>query len=45
MPIHLRRFYIKKLVDTKKQEADQHDAATKGQKSSGTKIDRPGIRR
>ena len=45
LPIHLRRFYIRKLVDTKKQEADQHENATKGPKSSGPKIDRPGIRR
>jgi hypothetical protein len=44
LPIHLRRFYIRKLVDTKKQEADQHENASKGQKSSGPKIDRPGIR-
>ena len=45
LPIHLRRFYIKKLADTKKQEADQQENASKGSKSMGPKIDRPGIRR
>lgn len=45
MPIYLRRFYIKKLVDTKKQEADQHENTVKGGKSAGPRIDRPGIRR
>jgi hypothetical protein len=45
LPIYLRRFYIKKLADTKKQEADHHESAIKGQKNGGPKIDRPGIRR
>ena len=45
MPVYLRRFYIKKLVDTKKQEAEQHENAAKGAKSGGPKIDRPGIRK
>lgn len=45
LPIYLRRFYIKKLVDTKKNEADQQESASKGSKSSAPKIDRPSIRR
>jgi hypothetical protein len=45
MPVYLRRFYIKKLVDTKKNEATQHETASKGAKSSAPKIDRPAIRR
>lgn len=45
LPVFLRRFYIKKLSDTKKQEADQNESASKPQKNAGPKIDRPGIRR
>jgi hypothetical protein len=41
MPIYLRRFYIKKLVDVKKQESAQYESASKNTKSP-SKISRPG---
>lgn len=45
MPVYLRRFYIKKIIDVKKQEADQQENSTKMSKTSTAKIDRPAIRR
>lgn len=45
LPVFLRRFYIKKLADAKKQEAEQHENAAKGNKGGKPKIDRPGISR
>lgn len=45
LPVYLRKFYMKKLVDIKSQEAEQYKSASKGPKSSGPKIDRAGIRR
>jgi len=45
LPVYLRQFYLKKLVDIKKQEADQHESAGKAQKSSPKKPDRVGINR
>ena len=41
MPIYLRNFYLKKLVDTKKEEKEQVDKANK----SSSNIQRPNIRR
>jgi hypothetical protein len=29
MPVHIRMFYIQKLIDTKKEEKEQMDKATK----------------
>ena len=40
MPTNLRSFYIKKLVDAKKQEAEANKAASEGKESSG-KVTRP----
>ena len=40
MPTNLRSFYIKKLVDAKKAEADANKAASEG-KGSGSKIAKP----
>ena len=39
----MRRFYLRKLTTTKEQEAAQHEAASKGSKSSvpGHQVDRP----
>ena len=45
LPVYLRRFYLKKLVDAKKQETDQHDSAAKGKESGTKKLDRLGINR
>ena len=45
MPIHLRRFYLRKLTSVKQEEAKQHEASMKGNKSGGPKIDRPGVHR
>jgi hypothetical protein len=42
LPIYLRRFYIRKLVDEKAKEAKQYESNSK---PSAGKIDRPGIRR
>lgn len=40
MPTNMRSFYIKKLIDTKKAEADANKAASEG-KGGGTKIAKP----
>lgn len=40
MPTNLRAFYIKKLIDAKKQEAEANKAASEGKSSSG-KIAKP----
>jgi hypothetical protein len=45
LPIYLRRFYLKKLVDVKKQESSQTTDAGKGQKGGVQKTDRVGINR
>jgi hypothetical protein len=45
LPVHLRHFYIKKLLDAKKQESDQMNSSSKLQGGAGPKIDRPGIRK
>lgn len=46
LPIYLRRFYIHKLIEYKKQEAEKHKEASGGAgKSKGPKIDRPAIKR
>jgi hypothetical protein len=34
MPVYLRNFYLKQLYDTKKQEAEATQSATKGKKPS-----------
>ena len=44
MPVHLRKFYLNKLVSLKKQEAQQNEAASGGQKSTPS-IARPNIKR
>lgn len=42
MPVHMRRFYLRKLTSTKEQEAKQHEAAQKGSNQGAPpKIDRP----
>lgn len=45
MPIHMRRFYLRKLTSVKEQEASQHEAANKvgdvGNSKGTPKIDRP----
>jgi hypothetical protein len=38
MPIHLRNFYFKKLVDFKKKEAEEMKAAQSKAKSSKVRI-------
>jgi hypothetical protein len=43
MPVHLRRFYLHKLVAVKQEEAKQHEAAMKGSGKSGGKLSRPGV--
>ena len=43
MPIYLRNFYYKKLLDTKKEEQKQSEKATNKVKSQG--ISRPSIPR
>jgi len=35
MPIHWRRFYMKKLVELKKKEKEEYDKANKKRPSSG----------
>jgi len=45
LPVYLRRFYLKKLVDAKKQEASQQDVASRPGNSPGKKLDRVGINR
>jgi hypothetical protein len=35
MPIHWRRFYMKKLIDLKKKEKEEHDKVSKKRPSSG----------
>lgn len=44
MPVHMRRFYLRKLTSVKEQEASQHQHTnSKGDPSHGTppKVDRP----
>lgn len=42
MPVHMRRFFIRKLTSTKQEEAAQHEAASKGGSKGGPpKVDRP----
>lgn len=38
MPIHLRKFYFKKLVDVKKKEADEMKAAQSKSKAGKVRI-------
>lgn len=45
LPVHLRRFYLKKLIDAKRQENSQQEAASKQGTSSSKKLDRVGINR
>jgi len=42
LPVYLRNFYYKKLIDAKEKEADQQKEASRTPKSN--KIDRPGFR-
>ena len=41
MPVHIRTFHLKKLVDAKKKEKEQHD---KAMKKSSTNIRKPNLR-
>lgn len=46
MPVYLRNFYLKLMIDTKKKEKEEHDKATKGQQPPGKKqIHRPNVDR
>ncbi len=45
LPTYLRRFYLKKLLDAKKQEVEQQESANKATKTKSAKVDRPGISR
>ena len=45
MPVYLRNFYFRKLVDTKKKEHDAHEQANKSSQSVPPKIHRPNVNR
>lgn len=38
MPIHWRRFYFKKLVDSKKKEKEEYDKVNKKSSSKGPSV-------
>jgi len=38
MPIHWRRFYLKKLIDLKKKEKEEHDKMSRKVKAPSSKV-------
>lgn len=43
MPVYLRNFYFRKMVDVKKKEKEAHEQANKPPQSPPPKIHRPNI--
>jgi hypothetical protein len=38
MPVHWRRFYLKKLIDLKKKEKEEHDKMSRKVKAPSSKV-------
>lgn len=43
MPVYLRNFYFRKMVDTKEKEREAQEQANKTNQAPPSKIHRPGI--